>query len=147
MRILVPSVITDPEETTPAHWRAIYPGMEAKLAAKIAKRIWIRTRAAEAQSWRCCWCGRRMCEDSDRRDSVTAEHAIPRSLGGGDDPDNIAAACARCNTRRGTASPEEFMRRVIANRWNENRNPGLENGRPPVAAMLCLAMEQGARDE
>jgi 5-methylcytosine-specific restriction endonuclease McrA len=30
----------------------------------------------------------------------TAEHLLPRSEGGSDDPDNIVAACRTCNPRR-----------------------------------------------
>lgn len=31
----------------------------------------------------------------------TADHVTPRSLGGGDDPENLLPACRSCNSRRG----------------------------------------------
>jgi 5-methylcytosine-specific restriction endonuclease McrA len=33
--------------------------------------------------------------------ATTADHVIPRSLGGDSDPDNLRAACRPCNSRRG----------------------------------------------
>ena len=40
----------------------------------------------------CIYCG---------RPSDTVEHVVPVSLGGTDDPSNLAPACARCNYSRG----------------------------------------------
>jgi len=43
--------------------------------------------------FRCHWCGRR---------ATTVDHLVPRALGGSDyDLDNLVAACADCNSRRG----------------------------------------------
>lgn len=39
-------------------------------------------------------------------DATTVDHLIPQSHGGDDDPDNLLLAHARCNSRRGTMSPE-----------------------------------------
>lgn len=33
-------------------------------------------------------------------DQFTIDHLLPKSLGGSDDPDNLALACRRCNERR-----------------------------------------------
>lgn len=33
-------------------------------------------------------------------DLFTIEHLLPQSLGGSDEPDNLALACGRCNERR-----------------------------------------------
>jgi 5-methylcytosine-specific restriction endonuclease McrA len=53
-----------------------------------------------------CW----MCEipcDPDARvpdhTAPTIDHIVPRSLGGGDEPDNLATACFMCNTLRGAS--------------------------------------------
>jgi 5-methylcytosine-specific restriction endonuclease McrA len=53
-----------------------------------------------------CW----MCETPcDRAAQVpehsapTVDHIIPRSLGGGDEPENLATACFMCNTLRGAS--------------------------------------------
>jgi 5-methylcytosine-specific restriction endonuclease McrA len=45
-----------------------------------------------------CWiCG--------GRGATTVDHLTPRSLGGSDDPSNLAAAHAHCNYSRGAAPP------------------------------------------
>lgn len=33
-------------------------------------------------------------------DRFTIDHLVPQSLGGSDEPDNLALACTRCNQRR-----------------------------------------------
>lgn len=56
----------------------------------------------------------------------TAEHLLPRSDGGTDCSDNIAAACARCNhtrhRRKNPPSPSEYQRevaqRVAKGKWH-----------------------------
>jgi len=42
----------------------------------------------------CHWCG----EPAD-----TADHLIPRAMGGESTPDNLVPACRSCNSRRGAA--------------------------------------------
>jgi len=57
----------------------------------------------------------------------TAEHLVPRSNGGTDRLENIAAACARCNhtrhRRKRPPPPLEYQRqvarRVAAGRWHQ----------------------------
>lgn len=34
----------------------------------------------------------------------TIDHILPRSLGGGDTPDNLRAMCRRCNSSRGNGT-------------------------------------------
>jgi 5-methylcytosine-specific restriction endonuclease McrA len=60
-----------------------------------------RERLAEAQNWRCCYCGNRMDGSGCEPNAPTFEHVIPRSLGGTDDEDNLVIACQRCNELRG----------------------------------------------
>ena len=50
----------------------------------------------ERDGWRCHLCGRRV-----RRIEATADHLIPRSHGGGDDPINLRLAHRSCNSSRG----------------------------------------------
>lgn len=52
-----------------------------ELAASILRR----------DEHRCHWCG-------DAAD--TADHVIPKALGGTDEPSNLVAACRRCNYGR-----------------------------------------------
>jgi hypothetical protein len=66
--------------------------------------IYIRTRCAEAQNWRCCYCGCHMSEEPNHRNSVSLEHVIPQSKGGTDDWENLAAACVHCNSARGNSA-------------------------------------------
>ena len=40
-------------------------------------------------------------------DSLTLDHVIPRSRGGGDSWENIVSACVRCNVRKGSRTPKE----------------------------------------
>jgi 5-methylcytosine-specific restriction endonuclease McrA len=57
--------------------------------------------------WTCQYCG--------SRQQLTVDHVIPRSKGGGSTWDNIVAACAPCNRRKGDALPKQAgmeLRRV-----------------------------------
>jgi 5-methylcytosine-specific restriction endonuclease McrA len=49
--------------------------------------------------WTCQYCG--------SRSSLTVDHVIPRSKGGGSSWDNIVASCAPCNRRKGSALPRQ----------------------------------------
>ena len=63
----------------------------------------------------------------DRR--CTAEHLVSRKDGGGDGPENIAAACTKCNqgrhARKAPMEPDAFARyvraRVRQGRWHQPR--------------------------
>ena len=59
----------------------------------------MRTRLAEAQNWKCCYCGCRMTNDLGWK-QATFEHIIPRQAGGRDVVDNLVIACNRCNNLR-----------------------------------------------
>ena|ERR1700761_1955247 len=61
----------------------------------------LRDRLAEAQNWRCCYCGLRLEKVHPNR--ATIEHVIPLSRGGPDKAENMVIACRRCNGRRGNA--------------------------------------------
>jgi len=104
---VLPSVITE--------WptRAIIKQMEGieyvSIALKVARNIHMRCRLAEAQNWRCCWCGIDCIPEPNHKNSATIEHVTPRSLGGADEWENYAMACARCNHRRGIASVEDML--------------------------------------
>jgi hypothetical protein len=85
-----------------------YRGFAAKIGYKHYKKVYIRTRAAESQNWKCCFCGIRMTDTPNKPDSCTAEHIIPHSEGGEWTKENIVASCSWCNLHRGTMSAEEF---------------------------------------
>ncbi len=74
----------------------------------------MRARLAEAQNWRCCYCGVRMVHIRTSNgalpnDALTIEHVIPVRDGGDDTWENMAAACYWCNNRRGQYSGEEWV--------------------------------------
>jgi 5-methylcytosine-specific restriction endonuclease McrA len=48
----------------------------------------------ERDGYRCMLCG---------KPATTVDHILPRSKGGGDEPENLRAACGRCNYGRRTA--------------------------------------------
>lgn len=65
---------------------------------------WERTRLAvlDRDGWQCTYCHKPL----EGRDA-TADHIIPKAAGGSDDPDNLVAACRRCN---GIKSDQMFAR-------------------------------------
>lgn len=81
----------------------------ASIVFRVTHGVWLRTRLAEAQNWRCCWCGRHTSIFRNRRDSATIEHVLPKSQGGTDDWENLAMSCARCNSSRGSADMDSFV--------------------------------------
>ena len=52
--------------------------------------------------WTCQYCGK-------RQGGLTVDHVIPRSRGGASTWDNIVAACAPCNRRKGDRLPREIQ--------------------------------------
>ena len=66
-----------------------------------------RDRLAEAQNWRCCYCGVRMAASGNRR--ATFEHILPRALGGSDLIGNLAISCYSCNNKRGLQMRPEHI--------------------------------------
>lgn len=81
----------------------------AEIVYKVTHWVWVRTRLAESQNWRCCWCGRHTSIKRGRRDSATVEHVLPKSQGGTDDWENLAMGCARCNSSRGSDDMDTFV--------------------------------------
>ena len=46
----------------------------------------------ERDGYACAYCGGL---------ATTVDHVLPKAKGGSDDPGNLVAACARCNSRKG----------------------------------------------
>ena len=67
-----------------------------------AHRRKITRRAVLARdAWTCQYCG-------SRKSGLTVDHVIPRSRGGKSVWENIVAACAACNRRKGDRLPREI---------------------------------------
>ncbi|MGE5408681.1 MAG: HNH endonuclease [Syntrophothermus sp.] len=68
-----------------------------------AHRRKITRRAVLARdSWTCQYCG-------STKSGLTVDHVIPRSRGGKSVWENIVAACASCNRRKGNRLPREIQ--------------------------------------
>ena len=68
-----------------------------------AHRRKITRRAVLARdAWTCQYCG-------SRKSGLTVDHVIPRSRGGKSVWENIVAACATCNRRKGNRLPREIQ--------------------------------------
>ncbi len=66
-----------------------------------AHRRKITRRAVFARDrWTCQYCGH-------ERGSLTVDHVVPRSKGGGSGWDNIVTCCAPCNRRKGDRLPAQ----------------------------------------
>lgn len=73
------------------------------------KRAWrsIRHAVCERDGWQCCYCGIGLTEaSSGLSTAATADHIVPRSDGGTDNPENLRACCFSCNASRGERSIE-----------------------------------------
>lgn len=65
-----------------------------------AHRRKITRRAVFARDgWACQYCG--------SRSTLTVDHVVPRSKGGGSNWENIVASCAPCNRRKGDSLPDQ----------------------------------------
>jgi hypothetical protein len=53
-----------------------------------------------------------MCDPSNDNRSLTLEHVVPRSVGGIEHPNNYAAACRWCNTKRDTTPLDVFLKEI-----------------------------------
>ncbi len=60
-------------------------------------------RASATITGKCIHCRRKLTLRADGTpvSRATIEHIVPRTHGGGDDLDNLAIACARCNAGKG----------------------------------------------
>ena len=59
------------------------------------RKLKLREKLAEAQNWRCCYCGKNL-----EKHEATIEHVVPLRQGGANNWSNMAIACSPCNYRR-----------------------------------------------
>ena len=131
-----------------AHWETIYSDkVKASLAFKIAVRVYHRTLLSEAQNHKCCYCGIKMTEQRDYKNSSTIDHVIPKSKGGPNCVDNYVIACELCNGQRGvTPADQYYIERSVKNRkqvlQNQMRNLGLHFNRHSKPSRLQRKLDK-----
>lgn len=82
---------------------------DAAEAVEVAERIKSiskkRRQIFESSDGKCHYCA----VELTIQDTWHVEHKLPRSKGGTDLPDNLVAACAGCNIKKGRRTAEEFL--------------------------------------
>jgi 5-methylcytosine-specific restriction endonuclease McrA len=79
---------------------------------EVPERVWkmvFRADALTAQEGKCS-----LCLSPLRQRDATADHIVPRSVGGKTSRNNIAAACNGCNLAKGSMTLGQFKRRIKA---------------------------------
>ena len=106
-----------------------------------ARLIELRELAYLAQGGLCHWCEIVMTigEEPPLPTTCTADHLVPRSEGGRTTPDNIVAACMRCNTHRQSTEAVETH--------NKLQVLGLVNPQKPRNQVLAHALKAALGDE
>jgi 5-methylcytosine-specific restriction endonuclease McrA len=84
------------------------------------KRRITRRAVFARDGWECQYCG--------SRGTLTVDHVIPRSKGGGSTWENIVASCAPCNRRKGDRLPHQV-----------NMHPRRKPRTPPPTIFIHLA--------
>lgn len=64
----------------------------------------------------CMYCG-----ETYQESLLTRDHIVPRSKGGQDQWTNVVSACRRCNTAKGSRTPEEAQLALLAVPFAPNR--------------------------
>jgi 5-methylcytosine-specific restriction endonuclease McrA len=72
-----------------------------RIPRDVHRRKITRKAVLARDAWTCQYCG-------TKRSGLTVDHVIPRSRGGLSAWDNIVAACAPCNRRKGNRLPAEI---------------------------------------
>ena len=70
------------------------------------KKVW------ENSEKQCRYCG--ACLESPSGEVMHIDHIVPVIAGGGDDLDNLAAACVTCNLKKNAKSEERFLAELLA---------------------------------
>lgn len=123
MKFDIPKIVNDLEDIKFVKLPKKY---KREIVISAFNRAYLRTRCAEAQNWRCCYCGVHMTLVSNDSKSVTLEHIVPTSKGGDDTYNNCVAACYECNAKRGTADFDENYNLINVRYTEPNPKAGLE---------------------
>lgn len=78
------------------------------MSKELDEKFWaLRDELWAKTDGRCWYCG-----EETVGPSRTIDHVVPRSSGGGENIQNLVAACRKCNGAKGTLSVEEFRLRL-----------------------------------
>ena len=100
----------------------------------------LRHRLAGEQNWRCCYCHCDMALDPRARDGATIEHIVARADGGSNHISNIAIACQRCNSERGSViGIRRTIEREAQAPWRSPRLRQIIGQRPPTTYSIAGA--------
>lgn len=90
--------------------RAQFPDPRPDLVRKPkVRRPNVKRTLLRKQSNKCLYCE---CHLDAR--SMTIDHMIPRSRGGSNTLENLAAACSKCNNAKGSMTKDEYLETVGA---------------------------------
>lgn len=64
----------------------------------------LRFEVLKRDNYTCRYCGAKAPDVT-----LTVDHVIPTTLGGGDEPNNLVTACQPCNTGKSSVSPESDL--------------------------------------
>mgnify|MGYP001241326494 CR=1 FL=1 len=81
----------------------------------------------ERDDYVCQYCGVKIESKAD----LTADHVLPRSIGGKETYENMVTACTACNRRKGNCTPDQAGMRLL-------RKPF----RPPMSKRMQLVMQE-----
>lgn len=73
-----------------------------KIRENIRKAQIKKLRVFTRYGFRCGYCGKRFPAEK-----LTLDHVIPKSWGGADTPNNLAASCKPCNNKKANRTPEQ----------------------------------------
>lgn len=91
----------------------------AALLNHIAETDTTFHRAGKTWTGRCLICNGPLRFDADTGEGASVEHIVPRSLGGGNDLENLGIAHRRCNGEKGIHWDGGRRRRAQPDRYSE----------------------------
>jgi len=90
------------------------PSLDMKIPSVIALRQYVRPSEFPAFTrFNLFLRDRFMCQYCGSYDHLTFDHVVPRRLGGRTTWENVAAACAPCNMKKGGRTPEQARMRLM----------------------------------
>ena len=63
----------------------------------------------------------RVCAYCGSSEDLSVDHILPRSLGGGDEEENLVTSCSLCNSMKGAKSAATIIELWAQRRLGENR--------------------------